>query len=148
MKSVFDIETRDELIKRINSVNKESQSQWGKMNVYQMLMHCSAWDEMIFGKHKVKHMFLGYLFGKIALKSVLKNEAPLMKNSPTAPELKITDKDGNVDLQKEKWIMGIKGYENFNNSDFIHPFFGKMTRDEIGLMVYKHTDHHLRQFGA
>jgi hypothetical protein len=29
-----------------------------------------------------------------------------------------------------------------------HPAFGKMNRKEWGIMVYKHLDHHLRQFGV
>lgn len=29
-----------------------------------------------------------------------------------------------------------------------HPFFGKMSAREWGLIGYKHTDHHLRQFGV
>ena len=29
-----------------------------------------------------------------------------------------------------------------------HPLFGPMTWREWGVATYKHTDHHLRQFGA
>ena len=29
-----------------------------------------------------------------------------------------------------------------------HSFFGAMTPDEWALLMYKHIDHHLRQFGA
>lgn len=32
--------------------------------------------------------------------------------------------------------------------DFMHPFFGKITREQIGYLAYKHDDHHLRQFNA
>ena len=28
-----------------------------------------------------------------------------------------------------------------------HPFFGKLTPDEWAQLMYKHLDHHLRQFG-
>ena len=50
--------------------------------------------------------------------------------------------------KKKEWILLIKGYESYSNPTFIHDFFGKMTREEIGLLVYKHTDHHLRQFNS
>jgi hypothetical protein len=29
-----------------------------------------------------------------------------------------------------------------------HPFFGKMSAKEWGLIAHKHMDHHLRQFGV
>jgi len=28
----------------------------------------------------------------------------------------------------------------------MHPFFGKMTKEQVGYLAYKHTDHHLWQF--
>ncbi|WP_448634870.1 DUF1569 domain-containing protein [Pedobacter panaciterrae] len=42
----------------------------------------------------------------------------------------------------------IADFENFSNDKFIHDFFGKMTREQIGIFVYKHSDHHLRQFNV
>jgi hypothetical protein len=88
---------------------------------------------------------MGRLFGKMALKNVLKDEAHLRKNTPTIPELKI-DSDGDLAAEKAKWSERMKAYEAFSNDDFIHPFFGRMTREQIGYVVYKHADHHLRQF--
>ena len=147
MKSIFDQETRDELIRRVNSLNADSPAQWGKMNVYQMVKHCSLWEDMVQGKQKYKQAFIGRLFGKMALRKVMKDESPLTRNTPTLPELKIT---GNGDMLQEraKWIAKIQDYAHFSNPDFIHPFFGAMTREQIGPFVYKHTDHHLRQFGV
>ena len=30
----------------------------------------------------------------------------------------------------------------------VHPFFGKLTGEQWGILVHKHIDHHLRQFGS
>ena len=92
-------------------------------------------------------MFVSYVFGKIALKSVMKDETPLRHSTPTIPELVITTK-GDVELQKAEWIACIKHYEHFSNPNFEHVFFGKMTEEQIGYMVYKHINHHLRQFNG
>ena len=145
MQTIFNTTTREELINRINSLNTNSKAQWGKMDVYQMLKHCTLWEEMIQSKKNHKRMFMGRVFGKMALKSVLKDEAPLRHSTPTIPELVITTK-GDVELQKAEWIARIKQYEHFSNPNFEHVFFGKMTEEQIGQMVYKHIDHHLRQF--
>jgi hypothetical protein len=147
MKTVFDPSTRDELIRRINIVNEGSQASWGKMNTYQMLKHCTIWDEMALGKQRYKQSFIGKLFGKVALKKVLKDEAPLARNTPTVPTMKVTD-NGVVEIQKRIWIALLNEYEHFVEYDFIHPFFGRMTKEQIGQMAYKHADHHLRQFNC
>jgi hypothetical protein len=150
MKSIFSPSTRAELITRINTLSENSKAQWGKMNIYQMLQHCTLWDEWIQSDKKNKQAFIGRLFGKIALKSVLKDDKPLGKNTPTLPELRINKLKEKVDIaaEKAKWIALINQYEHFSNPDFIHSFFGKMTKEQIGYMAYKHTDHHLRQFNS
>lgn len=146
MKSVFDKATREELIRRINLLNEHSTAQWGKMNVSQMLKHCAQWDEMALGKTKYKQSFIGKLFGKIALKDMMKDQ-PMKKNLPTVPSFKIKE---NADFaeEKRKWIRLLDEYGHFSSDGFIHPFFGAMTKDQTGMMVYKHANHHLQQFNS
>lgn len=148
MKTTFDKATRDELIRRINTLNENSMAQWGKMNVYQMLKHCTLWEEMISGKIKCKRVFLGRLVGRLALKSSLKDETPMMRNAVSSPELIVKQSSGNIASERTKWIALLEGYAHFSNADFVHPFFGKMTKEQIGYHAYKHTDHHLRQFNS
>ena len=148
MKTIFDKETRDELIVRISSLNENSKPLWGKMNIYQMLTHNALWQQLMLGKVKSKRVFIGRIFGKAALKNVLKNDAPLRKNTPTTPEVVTKEASGNLEMQRKKWIDGTEEFANYAALDFMHPFFGKMTREQVGYFVYKHSDHHLRQFGV
>ena len=146
MKTVFDTDTRNELLKRINSLNENSKAQWGKMNVSQMMKHCTQWDEMALGKKKYKQSFIGRLFGKMALKGMMKDE-PMKKNMPTVPSFKIRE-NSNVEEEKKKWARLLNEYSQFSNDGFIHPFFGIMSKEQTGYLVYKHIDHHLRQFNS
>jgi hypothetical protein len=146
MKSIFDKTTRDELVTRINSLNENSTAQWGKMNVSQMMQHCTKWDEMALGKKIYKQSLIGKLFGKMALKDMLKDE-PIKKNLPTVPSFKVTE-NTDVAEEKKKWLKLLDEYEHFSNDGFIHPFFGAMTKENTGYMAYKHIDHHLRQFNC
>ena len=150
MKTLFDATTRNEVIKRINTLNPDCSAQWGKMNVYQMTKHCTIWDKWVLGlgDHNYKQGFIGLLFGKMSLKGAVKDEKPLPKNAPAGKEFTVKEKDGDLQLQKELWIDLIRQYENYSNPDFIHDFYGKMTGDQIGIFAYKHSDHHLRQFGV
>ena len=146
MRTIFDKTTRDEIINRIHSIDQNSAAQWGKMNVSQMLRHCTKWDEMALGKKKYKQAFIGKLFGKMGLKNILKDET-LKKNLPTVPSFKIKE---NIDFteEKKKWIRLLDEYEHYSNDGLIHPFFGAMTKEQTGYLVYKHIDHHLRQFNV
>jgi hypothetical protein len=147
MKTIFDKATRDELIGRINTLDEGSTPQWGKMNVYQMVKHCILADEMYLGRKAYNRAFIGRLFGKIALKALTKDESPMRKNAPTSADFKVMESQGDVIVERNKWITLLEQYANFANADFEHWFFGKMTKEQVGILAYKHTDHHLRQFG-
>lgn len=150
MKTVFDAATRDELIQRIHSLNNNSTALWGKMNVYQMTKHCTIWEEWVLGKNNpvYKQALLGKIFGRMALKSNTKDDKPLSRNMPAGKGFTVKEKAGDLKVRKETWANLIADYEHFSNTGFIHDFFGKMTQEQIGIFAYKHSDHHLRQFGV
>jgi hypothetical protein len=147
MKSILDKATRNGLIDRINQLDENSTAQWGQMNVYQMLRHCVLCDELYQVKLKHKRSFMGRLFGKAALKNLLEEDKPFPRNAPTSDVFKAKEKNGNVESEKKKWIALIEAYENYSN-DYVHWFFGKMSKEKLGQFVYKHNDHHLQQFGV
>jgi|SRR5690606_1435942 len=149
MKTIFDQSIRNQLIERIKQINENHQAAWGKMNVFQMLQHNTYWNAWILGKNKAtyKQSLLGKIFGKMALNKMLKDEKPFDKNVPTSRQFKAKKLSGDLTSEKAKWIYLIQEYENFSNPGFIHDFFGKMNKEQIGRLAYKHTDHHLRQFG-
>ena len=148
MKTIFNPKTRDELVARINNLSEESNAQWGKMTVYQMLLHCSLWEETSLGRTKHKQAFMGRLFGKMALRKMLKDDSLVDRGMPTAPGFKTTGVSGDVTEQKKKWITLIKEHNDVNDYEIVHPFFGTIAKEQLGYIAYKHTDHHLRQFNV
>ncbi len=149
MKDIFNQNTVAEFQTRINNISADSTAQWGKMNVYQMLKHCTENDKMLTKERKFKRLFIGRIFGRLALRTSL-NDKPFTHNSPTHPDLIIKD-NGDVETQKQEWLSVIEGYYSKPSTtfeNFVHPFFGKMTPQQISKFAYKHIDHHLRQFGV
>ena len=146
MKTIFEKTTRDQLVARIAMLTDDNISLWGKMNVYQMVKHCRMFEEMILGKTRYKRVFISRIFGKLALKNVMK-EGPLRRNTPSLPELIIKD-NGLVAVEKERWAALIEEHAHPSGVAIVHPFFGRLTREQVGIMAYKHADHHLRQFNA
>lgn len=115
-----------------------------------MIKHCEYWERWIQGdgEFNYKQSILGILLGKWMLHRTLKNEKPLAKNIPTSEPFVVREKSGDLEASKQQWIDRIASYASFSNPSFVHDFFGKMTDDQIGKFAYKHTDHHLRQFGG
>ena len=90
------------------------------------------------------------LMGRLVKPMVFRNEYPLRKNSPTAKSLLVMDEQ---DLCKERQrLLGLidklaaGGTAGCTKNP--HSFFGKMTSEEWAILMYKHLDHHLRQFGV
>jgi Protein of unknown function (DUF1569) len=149
MKNLFERETVDEILSRIDRLHSTSAAQWGKMNVAQMLAHCSASMDMASGRLSIPRAFIGRVLGPI-FKPIYTNEKPFSKNSPTAKELVCADFG---DFLQEQEQLRSKVQQFFEGGEVqctrhAHPFFGKLTPPEWSRGSYKHLDHHLRQFGA
>jgi hypothetical protein len=150
MKTLFDAATANEVKERMGRLEPNTQRQWGKMSAPQALAHLATTMEWAVGDSKEPRMFVGYLFGGIAKSRVLKDERPMGKNMPTAKSLVVADPR---DLQRERLRLsalidrfcagGPKGCTKNP-----HTFFGPLTPDEWSQLMYKHLDHHLRQFGV
>lgn len=150
MKTIFDPAIRDELTTRVKALDENNKALWGKMNVFQMTRHCNIWNEWVLGKNEIsnKQGFLGKIFGQMALRSNTKDDKPLGKNTPTGKAFTVKQKEGDLNVEKKTLINLIADFEHFSDDQFMHDFFGKMSREQIGVLAYKHSDHHLRQFNV
>jgi hypothetical protein len=150
MKTIFTQFAREDFINRINKLNASCTPAWGNMNVYQMVRHNVIWNDWVLGTHNptYKQSLMGWLLGKRILKQLMRDERPIAKNIPTSKPFKVEEVSGNLDEEMFTWMKLVAQYQHFHNPAFKHDFFGKMTKEEIGVLVYKHTDHHLRQFGV
>jgi hypothetical protein len=150
MKTLFDAATVIELKRRIAGLGPGSVRQWGKMNAPQAMAHCAIAMEWAVGDIRPPRMFIGRIFGPLAKSQVLKDDAQVRKNTPTAKSLVIADER---DLGKECQRLTAL-IDRFSAggpkacTTHPHTFFGPLTPDEWGRLMYKHLDHHLRQFGV
>src|SRR6188474_1768950 len=82
MNNLFNPSDIPVIIKRIEKLTPETQRQWGKMNVAQMLAHCNKSVETAMGQNFMKPLFIGKIIG-VFMKSKVIGEKPFGKNSPT-----------------------------------------------------------------
>lgn len=149
MKSLFSSAESNELINRIQKLNPETKSVWGKMTVAQMLVHAQKPFKVAAGEIILKRGLISFLIGGIARKT-LTGPKPFQKNLPTDKNFIVTDHPS-FDTEKNNLIAHVKRFTIKGEAaitDKPHPFFGKMSVKQWDALMYKHLDHHLRQFGA
>ena len=147
MKNIFDHMYTAEVLKRIDKLSPNSQPQWGKMDVAQMLAHCSSFQDIAMGNSFPPRSWLGIIVGRFA-KQIIYNDKTLPHNMSTIPTILIAD-DREFDTEKEKLKQKIITFQNNGPEKCTthpHPFFGKLTSEQWGKGIYKHLDHHLKQF--
>ncbi|UEG50734.1 DUF1569 domain-containing protein [Ferruginibacter lapsinanis] len=149
MKNLFDAETYNGIIDRINKLTPQTQRKWGKMDVAQMLAHCIEAFKVPVSEKELPRMFIGRLIGWM-MKSKLYDESPWKRNLPTAPDFIIKNKR-DFDIEKKDLLSIMEIFYKKNAAgigDRVHPFFGKFTAEQWGKSMYKHLNHHLEQFGV
>ncbi|WP_026562709.1 DUF1569 domain-containing protein [Bacillus sp. J37] len=149
MKNIFIQLHSEELLNRIDKLSPHSKPQWGKMDVAQMLAHCSAFQDIAMGHSFPARGWLGIVIGNF-VKPIFYNDKPLTQNMSTIPTILIID-EKEFETEKEKLKDKMITFQN-NGPDKCtthpHPFFGKLTSEQWGKGIYKHLDHHLKQFGV
>jgi len=151
MKNLFDATVANQVRARLGKLEPQSERRWGKMTPSQMLAHCSVSMQWAVGEMVPEKGPLPVrVIGRLVKPMVFRNEDPLRRNSPTAKSLIVAD-DRNFDKERERLSNLIDRFVGGGAAGCTknpHSFFGKMTAEEWAILMYKHLDHHLRQFGV
>jgi hypothetical protein len=150
MKNLFEPSLVSELTERLERLRPDSPRLWGKMTAPQAVAHCSASLAWALGDTRPPRMFVGRIIGGFVKRMALGNDDPLRRNSPTAPGLVVTD-DRDLATERTRLRGLIDRFAAAGTAGCTthpHSFFGRLTPEEWAVLMYKHLDHHLRQFGA
>lgn len=149
MKNLYEAPVYSEVVERMNRLSPSSERQWGKMGVAQMMAHCKEAFKVPLSDKPMKRAFIGALLGGL-FKKQLYSDKPYKQGLPTSPLFKITgdrdfeaEKKGLSELMSQFHTLGPE-----KTGQYPHPFFGTFTKEQWGMSMYKHLDHHFRQFGA
>jgi hypothetical protein len=120
------------------------------MNVAQAVAHCAGGLELALGDRRPPRVLVGRMFGRVIKRLALGDEAPMRRNTPTVPGLVVADERA-LDAERERLRGLIDRFVAAGPAGCTthpHSFFGRLTPQEWSVLMYKHLDHHLRQFGA
>lgn len=147
---IFSVEGAEALVARIDKLEAHSQPLWGKMSVSKMLKHCQIPYLELDGKIVRNPSFFMKLLMRTFFKKSFIDDTQYKKNLPTAPHF-IIDIDPEFEFEKEELKSMILAMGITNPNDFEgrkHSLIGELKASEWDTMLYKHLDHHLRQFGV
>ncbi len=148
--NIYTTQGTEELIARINQLSPISQRRWGKMNVSQMLAHCCVPYEQLLGERNDAPNAMIKLMMKLFFKGTMTNEIPYKPNLPTAPSFIIVDQR-DFEKEKQRLIAYVRKPLELGEAHFENKYqltLGKLNATQWNNMLWKHLDHHLRQFGV
>ena len=138
-----------ECIDRIGNLDLEATPTWGTMTAAQMLAHCAEVIEVANGK-ELRHMPFYIRLLKPIVRRMVTGRKPYARNTQTAPQYRQLE-ERDFDVEKARLLLALEAFVRANSggaTHSVHPFFGRISVEELGWAMYKHLDHHLGQFGV
>lgn len=151
MKSLFEEKGTTALIQRINQLQPDAQPLWGTMTVTEMLLHCNkvlhnlmtatapASPRRTTAKQYLARWMVLYVLPRF----------PKGAQAPKQVRTKGLIKDEEFETQKADLLRVVRQFAAHTAPIRLpHPYFGNINTQQWGITAWKHTDHHLRQFGV
>jgi len=152
MKTFANLDDKQSTLERLAKVQPDVRARWGRMSAHQMLCHLNDAFLAVMGEKYVSPAS-GPLQRTVVKWIALYAPFPWPRGLPTRPEMdQLIGGAAPVDFERDKKAV-VTAIERFTSSKrnfewSPHPIFGNMPDSEWLRWGYRHTDHHLRQFGA
>jgi hypothetical protein len=151
MPSFFVVQDRTALVARLRALKPDSVRRWGSMTPNQMVCHLSDAFRGALGERPIPAR--GRLVHRTLIRWVAFNTPlPWPRGTPTVAEF--DQKRGGTrpvgfERDRAELVAAIArfGAAGDRIDGAVHPLFGRMARREWDVWAWRHTDHHLRQFG-
>ncbi len=148
--NIFYKQDYQNILNRINALLKDNQRKWGNMSLNQMLEHCSIQLKLGLGMIE-QNDYEGpsiqrTWFGRWSFLYVL----PWPKGLPTPSKMNVINNQIDsigFDEGKKQLLSLLEEVQSRPNLR-LPPFFGPLSKKDWGRLIWKHIDHHLKQFGG
>ncbi len=151
MKTVADPAILNDLLARLRALRPDSPRRWGTLTPHEMLCHLGDATAMVLRQRPAvppSPIRARPLMRWVGLWAPL----PWPRGYPTRPSLDPKaegTRPGDFEADRERAIAGLKGVAGAAPGDLVpaHGAFGTMSLRDWHRWAYRHTHHHLRQFG-
>ena len=146
--SIWDPSVRSSIANRARRLTADSKAGWGKFNVSGMMAHLNDSYRMALGELQIpsKNLPLRYT----PIKQLVIYVLPFPKGAPTAPQLLARCDGASLVEEQQAMLKMLEKLAAVKPGDPLqeHPAFGVLTHNAYGVLMARHTDHHLKQFGV
>ena len=147
-KTLFDATSRQEILDRISRLRPDSARQFGKMTPNEMMCHMEDSLKVATGQvpARQKKTFLS----NPLVRHLIIHYVPWPKaKAETVPEMLATrPTDFERDRARLKEVVLKTSSRGPKAMWAVHPAFGAISGKDYGVLMYRHFDHHLGQFGV
>jgi hypothetical protein len=148
--NIFTTDHYHAIITCINSLNANAHRKWGTMSAPEMIKHCSIQLQM--GLNQIP--FTGYE-GSALLKTTLGQYIALYLapwrlgvTSPYAMNIKANNISVHeIEVEKNTLLDLLEQVQQVSILE-PHPLLGKLNKKNWGRLIWKHLNHHLKQFNV
>lgn len=143
--TIYDHIRREELLARLQRLRPDAAGRWGRMSAPKMVVHLDDACRLASGELQLPRMFVPL---RPLVKWVALYVLPFPRSAPTSRGL-LERRPASWDADLARLRDRIAAVREPGPDDTLgeHPLFGRMTARDWGVLLYKHCDHHFRQFG-
>ena len=149
MKNLLKDNDREAILARLQNLTAQHRGKWGKLTVEQILPHLTDPLRVAIGEKNgtpQNSPLYDTFLGRIMYRFV-----PWPKGAPTdpcfLPGTGMTDPI-HFEQDKQTLILTIHRFAHYNQPVADSLVFGPMSHHDWGRLMWRHLDHHLRQFGV
>ena len=144
---------RTKLVTCLQRLDPATPAKWGKMNVQQMIEHYAG-DAVRNASGRLKIDNIHTPPEQLPkMREFLMSEKPFRENTRNAlmgeepAPLRYKTVQAAIGALQQELIYFFEAYEKNPSQIIRNPFFGDLNFEENVQLLYKHAQHHLRQFG-
>lgn len=150
MPTIFDPDSAKAFQSRIDRLTPDARALWGRMTASQMVCHLTDSCKVALGDTPTT-LKPGILSNRV-VRWLIISVLPFPRGkAPTSREFLVTSpSEWQADVRSlGEHLERVRTKGGDSEAQWnIHPSFGAMSTTQYGKLIYKHMDHHLRQFGV
>jgi uncharacterized protein DUF1569 len=148
MKSVAQPEILDQLVTRLNALRRETERRWGTMTSAEMLCHLGDCTQSVLTSASRRPGRPRPITKWFALYAPVRWPRGKIKTRREVDPRAGGTRPSDFEADRHRAIDGLRALASATAFPPSHFMFGAMTAQDWWVWGFKHTDHHLRQFGV
>lgn len=146
--TIWNSDVRASILERAAKLTPATKPQWGKFTASGMMAHLNDSYRMALGELIIPPKKVPMRYPPI--KQLIVYVLPFPKNVPTAPQLLARCAAASLVEEQQALTVMLERLAAVTPGDPLqeHPVFGVLSHRAYGVLMARHTDHHLTQFGV